>query len=553
MEVKNCIINDGTAPGPGVGDDWRAGISVDGDYAHLHHNTISVQGYSGRGIVTSRQSELNIINDNTITGNADQIRSLWIVRSAEVFNNTISVTGCNGIVDLGTEYGQYYPESVFNIYDNTFNPTKVGCPSGGSRSWGVSIPINADFYNNIVNGIDLDEYPNGGTLSTVNVGSNSKIHDNEINIDGWNARGIYFEENPPTENVEIYGNTVLSYDTHADDSDGSPLRVRSGLNISIHDNVFKSVYNTKTAMVFGASPAMRVTGEIYNNTFSGRIGIFFYDQTIEGPDIHHNTIYSTYHKIRVNYPYESIYFRSNTFLPCVSGCDPDGRTGYTYSNQGHDIYLVDSVFSSPPDFYINGDAFNVQWYLDVFVSNGTQGVNGAQVTITGPQGQAFIGTTGSNGRIPQQTLIEFRQSSSGRTNYSPYSITVTSGSFNETRSVTLNASKTETFYTTPCTTGQTQSCTTTQSCPGTQTCSSGVWGTCNDISGDNCPDIIAPSTITNLSVNSCTNNSCSLTWTSPGDDSGTGTATQYDLRYSTSTITSKTLVQQHKQQENQLL
>jgi phosphodiesterase/alkaline phosphatase D-like protein len=32
-------------------------------------------------------------------------------------------------------------------------------------------------------------------------------------------------------------------------------------------------------------------------------------------------------------------------------------------------------------------------------------------------------------------------------------------------------------------------------------------------------------------------NSLSLTWTAPGDDSLTGTATQYDLRYSTATIT----------------
>src|SRR5207237_5576247 len=32
-------------------------------------------------------------------------------------------------------------------------------------------------------------------------------------------------------------------------------------------------------------------------------------------------------------------------------------------------------------------------------------------------------------------------------------------------------------------------------------------------------------------------NSISLTWTAPGDDSLTGTASQYDLRYSTSPIT----------------
>lgn len=51
------------------------------------------------------------------------------------------------------------------------------------------------------------------------------------------------------------------------------------------------------------------------------------------------------------------------------------------------------------------------------------------------------------------------------------------------------------------------------------------------------PDIIAPATITDLSTSDPTTNSIKLTWTAPGDDGNTGTASQYDIRYSTSTIT----------------
>ncbi len=51
-------------------------------------------------------------------------------------------------------------------------------------------------------------------------------------------------------------------------------------------------------------------------------------------------------------------------------------------------------------------------------------------------------------------------------------------------------------------------------------------------------DTTAPAAVTNLSVTSCTTNTCSLTWTAPGDDGSSGTASQYDIRYSTSTITS---------------
>jgi hypothetical protein len=51
-------------------------------------------------------------------------------------------------------------------------------------------------------------------------------------------------------------------------------------------------------------------------------------------------------------------------------------------------------------------------------------------------------------------------------------------------------------------------------------------------------DVTAPRAITDLAVTSTTGTSMSLRWTAPGDDGGTGTATSYDVRYSTSAITS---------------
>ncbi len=47
----------------------------------------------------------------------------------------------------------------------------------------------------------------------------------------------------------------------------------------------------------------------------------------------------------------------------------------------------------------------------------------------------------------------------------------------------------------------------------------------------------APADIANLATGAVTGNSIVLTWTSPGDDGSTGTASQYDIRYSTSLIT----------------
>lgn len=50
-------------------------------------------------------------------------------------------------------------------------------------------------------------------------------------------------------------------------------------------------------------------------------------------------------------------------------------------------------------------------------------------------------------------------------------------------------------------------------------------------------DVTAPAAISTLASNASTTNSVDLTWTAPGDDGNTGTATSYDIRYSTSTIT----------------
>jgi hypothetical protein len=50
------------------------------------------------------------------------------------------------------------------------------------------------------------------------------------------------------------------------------------------------------------------------------------------------------------------------------------------------------------------------------------------------------------------------------------------------------------------------------------------------------PDTTPPAKVTDLSTGNPTSRSISLTWTAPGDDGNEGTATEYDIRYSTSEI-----------------
>ena len=60
---------------------------------------------------------------------------------------------------------------------------------------------------------------------------------------------------------------------------------------------------------------------------------------------------------------------------------------------------------------------------------------------------------------------------------------------------------------------------------------------CGDDNGGAAPDTTAPAAVTDLSVTALTNSSATLTWTAVGDDGTSGTASGYDIRYATETIT----------------
>ncbi|MCK4733587.1 MAG: PKD domain-containing protein, partial [Methanophagales archaeon] len=54
---------------------------------------------------------------------------------------------------------------------------------------------------------------------------------------------------------------------------------------------------------------------------------------------------------------------------------------------------------------------------------------------------------------------------------------------------------------------------------------------------ESAPDTTSPAAVTNLATSNPTANSIILTWTAPGDDENTGTASEYDIRYSLAQIT----------------
>ena len=61
-----------------------------------------------------------------------------------------------------------------------------------------------------------------------------------------------------------------------------------------------------------------------------------------------------------------------------------------------------------------------------------------------------------------------------------------------------------------------------------------------EVSGPSAPDTTAPATITLAASTGSTNGTVSLSWTAPGDDNDQGTASSYDVRYSSSSIDDET-------------
>ncbi len=63
------------------------------------------------------------------------------------------------------------------------------------------------------------------------------------------------------------------------------------------------------------------------------------------------------------------------------------------------------------------------------------------------------------------------------------------------------------------------------------------WSSLSNVASNTTDDETAPAAITDLGASTVTGSSITLTWTSPGDNGASGTATTYDVRYSTSEIT----------------
>ncbi|MBI5224594.1 hypothetical protein HY989_01875 [Candidatus Micrarchaeota archaeon] len=381
-----------------------------------------------------------------------------------------------------------------NIYNNVLVPIKYGRNPYAVRYGALAGTI----FNNTMVSTNCR-----GTL--VENGKNLVIANNYFDcgetvysgIDGSGPHTLRIRgTDANTNNFSIYGNTFIARalaGSGAITAEGA--LIGNWQNMRIYDNIFMA-YSDYAGVEGGA---LAIEGTLDSSTY-----------------IYNNILRSNFEGLRLGH---SNVGTSNGIFDSLTFIKETAPTPLTY----HSISNFPTRFSNNETFrnftYQNGAqksdlllgrtggaySYTFEWYLTIRIVDGSGNpLGGAAVSITNSFGNVFSGTTGADGKINNLPLKELTASSSAATiQYSPYTVAVTYGGSTQTRSVTLDSTKTETFT-----------------------------------FGGGAPDTIPPGAIVLANPTSPTSSSLTVSWTATGDDGNTGIAQSYDLRYSTSPINS---------------
>jgi hypothetical protein len=467
-------------------------------------------------------------------------------------NNTLTNIGYNGITTFKSR-NQIISNNTFNNIPNRQGGIRTDYGAGT----GMIIRGNKFLYTA---GIQL--YPDsnnitiennifqGGKEIQVEGGSGHKILNNTFGA--GNARLELIGVSPVISNMIIKGNT---FDT------SMGLRLGGGIyDTTITENLFINNPGSgilKSTVTTGTQSNITIKNNVFYN--NGADDISFTGGTVNLVTIKNNIFmngagYAVYRSVGTNFAasYNDVYGNSNTY-----------SSGVTTSNN----IAQDPLFANPAssDFHLKsqyGRYTPTGWVIDSQTSPAIDaGDPTSQYSLEpAPNGNRInLGNYGntqeaskSTGAVPP---FDFSVSNSG-------AITVSQGASNSntiTASLTSGTTQPVTFSTSGLPSGATSSFSGGGSCNPTcsktltiSTLTSTPTGTYSIITSGtngtitrttsfsliiNILDTTPPATIMNLATSNPTSNSITLSWTAPGDDGNNGTATSYDIRYSTSPIT----------------
>ncbi len=472
-----------------------------------------------------------VVNNNTINDNTTAVIHRHQGRAAidfftpsgsqglEIFNNVI-----NGARQWGIRVARSSTATVWahiynnQIYHNTIVTNGYGIGAHGSK---------LDIYDNIIhsaNGRGIGVQRNNSDPVT-----DVKVHNNDIDVielpspeyPKVSAHGIKLEG---CSNTEVYNNTVLSKGSVLD---AGHVSVGAALDFSVDPGSNNYVHNnTFTARHLGG-PGF-VSGDLINY-FATAIQALQADNAIgdTGLRIEDNTFITNdrffssteWHSPESSQPpfqlvdASTISLARNTWVREATTLPLLGKDITFYQSSVGGLRFVDNVGAINLRNAVEGWGWDLNtWsaaYTGTVSARNADNTPATNITIqaTNAQGQTISATTNSSG---QATLIldEFSASSMVSVTVSernPYQITALFPSGSKTQSLTVNSPN---------------------------------WQVTLTAAGGVPVDTIAPAAITNLAVSGITSGTATLTWTAPGDDGSNGTATTYDLRYSTSPIVS---------------
>ncbi len=453
-------------------------------------------------------------------------------------------------------YGEYH----YNIHDITIHNS----PGQGIMFQGRDQDLNCAkvlVHNNTIRcDARNDMYPsydgtchsaaNPYAIALLKCAPGSKVYNNIIDPGSTygGGRGILIENSVGTSNewIEIYGNTVDVHEgPNVEYGEGGTavhaLRVRAidGNSIDyvkIYNNTFiasgdantgTSEYNSSIAVLRYSDYGDTDSIIVKDNTFRAKSltsgvesltavfdyansgGLVFKGNRIEGD----GTL--------VKFGFRNSGARRITLDSCTMAFLTPSYNTETYHvghlSNGWDC--TDNVSCNA--FYENGASetditfanggsleLTLQRSLDVFVEgNNGLPVSGATVTAVNNYGRTVLnGTSNANGLFSDIVNYRYESDGSDSTNFNDFSIKVKKGSDSTIVDYTVSATSDSPTLT--------------------------LENTAGEVGDDSTP----PETINDLGYEDATESSVTLTWTVPGDDGSTGTATAYDIRYSTSTI-----------------
>ncbi|MEM3207845.1 MAG: right-handed parallel beta-helix repeat-containing protein [Halobacteria archaeon] len=412
--------------------------------------TLSPLGGPG-GIIAVALSN-STLRGNTVVSNLRSGILLNIGSNNTVAENNASSNGDRGIAVVNAPLFPPGGPSVANrVRQNTASNNTVGILVDNSTD-GALDSNNASY--NSEDGIRLRDAPNSSLTNNivrnntrygiyVDRSDNTPTMGNDARFNG--VHGIFYNT---TTNLTVTGNTVIGHTGAEHDGIRVQTSSQGTVDFNFGVNNFHCIHvNSSPTVTVGLSNFCANDIIVDPSPFFFVVGNVITNASVQVIDSSHG-------RLAFN-----IVDHGRFGFRIVNGTNITMQSDEIFESQKASLFVVDAdtkatnvTFDSEKVVVAGLFGLTVLRDLDVIVtaSGGAPVVNAAVTIFNVSGGLVFNGSTNSTGRIPTQTLVQFREDDLRRRPEAPYTITVSAPGFQTTATSTdLNESTTATVPLTP--------------------------------------------------------------------------------------------------------